>query len=60
MRPFQGLYARAEKKAFDIYDRGSRATFGLSHLLQKAHGGLLQVYVLFILFGALLFLILAG
>jgi formate hydrogenlyase subunit 3/multisubunit Na+/H+ antiporter MnhD subunit len=60
MRPFKGLYARAEKKAFDIYDLGSRATFGLSHLLQKAHGGLLQVYVLFILFGALLFLILAG
>jgi formate hydrogenlyase subunit 3/multisubunit Na+/H+ antiporter MnhD subunit len=60
MRPFKGIYAQAEKKAFDIYDLGARATFGLSHLLQKAHGGLLQVYVLFILFGALLFLVLAG
>jgi hypothetical protein len=28
--------------------------------LQKAHGGLLQVYVLFILFGVLLFMVLAG
>jgi formate hydrogenlyase subunit 3/multisubunit Na+/H+ antiporter MnhD subunit len=60
MRPFKGLYAQAERRAFDLYDLGSRATFGLSHILQKAHGGLLQVYVLFILFGALLFLILAG
>jgi hypothetical protein len=45
---------------FDVYDLGSKATFGLSHLLQKAHAGLLQVYVLFILFGVLLFMILAG
>jgi len=60
MRPFKGIYAQAEKKAFDIYELGSKATFGLSHLLQKAHGGLLQVYVLFILFGVLLFMVLAG
>jgi NADH:ubiquinone oxidoreductase subunit 5 (subunit L)/multisubunit Na+/H+ antiporter MnhA subunit len=60
MRPFKGFYAQAEKKTFDIYELGSKATFGLSHLLQKAHGGLLQVYVLFILFGVLLFMVLAG
>ncbi|OGD11485.1 MAG: hypothetical protein A2W20_09430 [Candidatus Aminicenantes bacterium RBG_16_66_30] len=60
MRPFKGIYAQAEKKTFDIYELGSKATFGLSHLLQKAHGGLLQVYVLFILFGVLLFMVLAG
>ncbi len=60
MRPFKGIYRRAEGKAFDIYDLGSKATFGLSHLLQKAHSGLLQVYILFILFGVVLFMILAG
>lgn len=60
MRPFRGLYRQAERKAFDIYDLGSKAAFGLSDLLRKAHGGLLQVYVLFILFGVLLFMALAG
>jgi len=60
MKPLRGLFRQAEKKTFDIYDLGSKATFGLSHLLQRAHSGLLQVYVLFILFGVLLFMILAG
>jgi formate hydrogenlyase subunit 3/multisubunit Na+/H+ antiporter MnhD subunit len=60
MKPFKGIYRRAEGKVFDIYDLGSKATFGFSHLLQKAHAGLLQVYVLFILFGFLAFLVLAG
>ena len=59
MKPFKGIYRQAEKKMFDVYDLGSKATFGLSHLLQKAHAGLLQVYMLFILFGVLLFMILA-
>jgi NADH:ubiquinone oxidoreductase subunit 5 (subunit L)/multisubunit Na+/H+ antiporter MnhA subunit len=59
MRPFKAFYRQAEAKSFDLYDLGSKATFGISHLLQKAHSGLLQVYVLFILFGLLLFMILA-
>lgn len=60
MKPLRGFYRQAERKAFDLYDLGSKATFGLSGLLQRAHGGLLQVYVLFILFGVLLFMALAG
>ncbi|OGD15463.1 MAG: hypothetical protein A2V76_01060 [Candidatus Aminicenantes bacterium RBG_16_63_14] len=60
MRPFKAIYRGAEKKTFDIYDLGSRATLGLSRVLQKAHAGQLQVYVLFILFGVVLFMILAG
>ena len=60
MKPLKGLYRQAENKAFDVYDLGSKATFGLSHLLQKAHAGQLQVYILFILFGVVLFMILAG
>lgn len=59
MRPFKTIYRKAEEKAFDIYDLGSKATFGLSHLLQRAHAGLLQAYILFILFGVLLFMALA-
>jgi multicomponent Na+:H+ antiporter subunit A len=60
MRPFKALYRRAEAKSFDVYDLGAKATLGLSRLLQRAHSGLLPVYVLFILFGVLLFLALAG
>jgi multicomponent Na+:H+ antiporter subunit A len=59
MRPLKTLYRMAAESSFDLYDLGSKAAFGLSHLLQKAHRGLLQVYVLFILFGVLLFMILA-
>ncbi len=53
MKPLKSLFNWAEKKYFDIYDLGSRMTFGFSHELQKAHPGLLQVYVLFILAGLL-------
>jgi NADH:ubiquinone oxidoreductase subunit 5 (subunit L)/multisubunit Na+/H+ antiporter MnhA subunit len=59
MRPLKTIYRMAAESSFDLYDLGSKAAFGLSHLLQKAHRGLLQVYVLFILFGVLLFMILA-
>jgi len=60
MKPLRGFYRQAEKKAFDLYDLASKATFGLSRLLQRAHAGLLQVYILFIVFGVVLFMILAG
>jgi formate hydrogenlyase subunit 3/multisubunit Na+/H+ antiporter MnhD subunit len=60
MRPFKALYRQAEAKSFDVYDLGAKATFGLSRLLQRAHSGLLSVYIMFILFGVLLFLLLAG
>jgi multicomponent Na+:H+ antiporter subunit A len=59
MRPFKAIYREAEKNSFDIYDLGSKATLGLSRLLQRAHAGQLQVYVIFILFGVVLFMILA-
>jgi len=60
MKPLRGFYRQAEKKAFDLYDLASKATFGLSRVLQRAHAGLLQVYILFIVFGVVLFMILAG
>jgi formate hydrogenlyase subunit 3/multisubunit Na+/H+ antiporter MnhD subunit len=60
MKPLRGLFRLAGEKKFDVYDLGAKGTFDLSHLLQKAHQGLLPVYLLFILFGVLLFMILAG
>jgi multicomponent Na+:H+ antiporter subunit A len=56
MKPLRAFYQLAEDGKFDVYDLGSRGTFGLSHLLQKLHPGLLQAYLLFILFGLVLFL----
>lgn len=56
MRPLQAIYRLAERGKFDIYDLGSKATFSFSRLLQRLHPGLLPAYLLFILFGLVLFL----
>lgn len=56
MKPLKTLYDWAEKKYFDIYDVGSKVTFGFSHTFQKAHPGQLQLYILYIIAGMLLFI----
>lgn len=56
MKPLCVFYRLAQRGRFDIYDLGSRGTFSLSHLLQRLHPGLLPAYLLFILFGLVLFL----
>jgi NADH:ubiquinone oxidoreductase subunit 5 (subunit L)/multisubunit Na+/H+ antiporter MnhA subunit len=53
LKPLKSIYDWAEKKYFDVYDLGSRATLGIAGWLQKAHPGQLQLYVLYILFGVL-------
>jgi formate hydrogenlyase subunit 3/multisubunit Na+/H+ antiporter MnhD subunit len=59
MRPLKSLFDWAEKKYFDVYDLGSKVTFGFSHGLQKAHPGQLRLYLLFILLGLLAILFFA-
>jgi TM2 domain-containing membrane protein YozV len=56
MQPLKSLYNWAEKKYFDIYDLGANSTFAFSHLLQKAHPGQLQLYLLYIIVGLLIFI----
>ncbi|MBN1561368.1 hypothetical protein JW998_14030 [candidate division KSB1 bacterium] len=56
MRGLKGIYDAADKHAFDAYDVGEKASLALSRILQKAHPGLLQVYVLFIVIGVVIFL----
>ena len=58
MNPLKALYDAAEQKVFDLYDQGARITNGFAGLLQKAHPGLLQLYVLYIILGMLIFLLL--
>ncbi|MDH4196764.1 MAG: proton-conducting transporter membrane subunit [Candidatus Aminicenantes bacterium] len=57
LRPLRGIYNLAQKKWFDVYDLGGKATLGLSHLFQKVHAGLLPIYMLFIVFGLLAFML---
>jgi NADH:ubiquinone oxidoreductase subunit 5 (subunit L)/multisubunit Na+/H+ antiporter MnhA subunit len=58
MSPLKQIYELAEKKYLDIYDLGSKGTFALSRVLKKGHVGQLQLYLLYILIGMLLFLLL--
>ena len=57
MRGLKGLYDAADKQAFDAYAVGEKSSLALSRLFQKAHPGLLQLYVLFIVIGVVVFLI---
>ncbi|MBD3223791.1 MAG: hypothetical protein GF313_03630 [Caldithrix sp.] len=56
MQPFKALYDAAEKRFFDVYELGKNLTFALSGLLQKLHPGQLQLYLLYILIGTLIFI----
>lgn len=60
MKPLKAIYTWAEKKYFDLYDLLSKLIFGISHLFQKAHPGQLQLYILYMIFGFLIFLLVFG
>lgn len=57
MRGLKAVYDAADKQAFDAYAVGEKSSLALSRLLQKAHPGLLQLYVLFIVVGVVVFLL---
>ena len=59
LRPLKTAYDWAEKKYFDVYDLGAKATFGFSRWLQEAHTGLLPLYLVFVLVGLLVLLALS-
>jgi NADH:ubiquinone oxidoreductase subunit 5 (subunit L)/multisubunit Na+/H+ antiporter MnhA subunit len=50
------LYRLAENKAFDVYDQGVKATFGLTGLLRRMHTGALPMYLSWCLVGLLILL----
>ena len=56
MPPLRPVYNSAEKRYFDLYEMGTKSTFGFSHLLQRGHPGVLPVYLLYILLGFLVLL----
>ncbi len=57
MNPLKKIYDLAEGKYLDIYEMGAKGTFALSKILQKGHVGQLQLYLLYIILGMLIFLI---
>jgi formate hydrogenlyase subunit 3/multisubunit Na+/H+ antiporter MnhD subunit len=52
------VYALAEKKAFDVYDQGTKASFALSNLLRRLHTGILTTYLSWCLLGLIVLLLL--
>lgn len=56
LKPLKTAYDWAEKKYFDVYDLGAKATFGFSRRLQEAHNGVLPLYLVFVLVGLLMLL----
>ncbi len=47
----RGIYKVSEKKAFDVYEIGSKITFGFSGILRWLHNGLLHTYLAWMLLG---------
>jgi len=54
MQPLQSIYAAAGKKLFDLYDVGTSVLFYFVEALRKAHGGVLPVYLTWVLAGLLI------
>jgi len=53
----KNIYNAAEKKYFDLYELCKEFTFSFSGLLQKAHPGQLQLYLLYIVVGVLIMIL---
>ncbi|MDI6606197.1 MAG: proton-conducting transporter membrane subunit [Candidatus Omnitrophota bacterium] len=55
----KGIYSRAEKGSFDIYEQGKTLVFGIGRFLQFLHNGILPTYLVWTLLGMVaLFLLL--
>ena len=57
----KGIYKLAHKKVFDIYEIGSKITFGFNKVLRFIHNGVLPTYMAWCLLGmVIIFYILLG
>lgn len=50
------LYAKAERKVFDIYDQGRKIVFVFIRIFQYLHNGVLPTYLVWCLLGMIVFL----
>lgn len=51
------IYRLADKKVFDVYEDGSKATFFFTNILQWLHNGVLPTYMVWCLIGMLILLL---
>jgi formate hydrogenlyase subunit 3/multisubunit Na+/H+ antiporter MnhD subunit len=58
VKPLNIVYDCAEKKWFDIYDVGSKITFGFNSFLRYIHNGILSSYLSWLLLGMMILLLL--
>jgi len=56
--PLNAIYGAAEKKNFDLYEIGKKATMALAGFLSWLHNGLLQTYLAWIFLGGIALLLL--
>ncbi len=56
MFPLKAFFDAADKRKFDVYDLGGNSTFALSRVFRRAHPGQLQLYLLYIVLGVLIFI----
>jgi NADH:ubiquinone oxidoreductase subunit 5 (subunit L)/multisubunit Na+/H+ antiporter MnhA subunit len=54
--PLREIFGAAQKKLFDIYDMGGKATFFFVEILRGAHAGLLPMYLTWMIAGLLVLL----
>ncbi|KPJ69724.1 hypothetical protein AMJ44_02565 [candidate division WOR-1 bacterium DG_54_3] len=54
--PLRGIYRVSERKIFDIYEIGSKITFGFSGVLKWLHNGLLHTYLAWMFLGVIILL----
>ena len=55
--PFiKGVYAKAERKLFDIYEQGKKLVFFFIGILKFLHNGVLPTYLVWCLLGVIVFL----
>ncbi|MDP8230364.1 MAG: proton-conducting transporter membrane subunit [Candidatus Gorgyraea atricola] len=55
--PFiKGIYAKAERKLFDIYEQGKKLVFFFIGILKFLHNGVLPTYLVWCLLGVIVFL----
>ena len=57
MKPLCTVYDWAEKQALDLYALLGKGTSSIGGLLQKAHPGILSLYLLYIVIGMLVFML---
>ncbi len=56
-KPLSGIYDKADKKWFDLYNIGKGGVLQFTSILKRVHSGLLQTYIIWFILGLVIMLI---